>query len=855
MATQKALFTELADFRNIQSGVDGVTVAPFLFSSAEVLPTGVTVVGTAPTYVDGMRGRAILHNGVTAYTWRNYPFPDSTKHMFSVWIRPTAEDVVNTGNNWRIIATHRGDGWADRGLHVALFNGRLNARAIGSNQTINLTTDGTNGQQTWAFEADKIYHVCVIYDADKTNKFEVYINNVLRIFSTTSVTFGTFTRSLTVGDMLTGLGALQFTFRGWIDEFIYCQGSEVWDNAKLTSYYNGINERKFLDYWTTPGAIQLPKDAEGMYVPWVLSWQSPSIDLGTGFSDYGRVQVTKTKPDPCVITLYTRSSPDGLTWTNWQLLGQDGYIYSPNERFLQIKLDMSTTFLGMTPVVEEIQVLDYEKAKQFLLSAEPLKVYKDLASGLELMGELKNAYDIIIQEEINGEDILTFKLPINDPKRRELGEEPVELVGEIANRQYTVKQAIDNRDQSGKLFTEFTCEALWYELRDYRVRKVEVTKGTAFQALTAILSGSLEPTGWQIGRCEVPDTKLRDLSGDWKTVLEMLREVAATWGGELVFDAKTKELSLYNEYGGDNGVRFYYYKNLKRITRTVDTYELVTRLYPFGKGSLDIKTMNNGVEYLENYTWVDALNLRKRLRIGHWKDDRYTIPENLLEDAQKVLDDISKPRVAYVIEVQDLSALSGHEHESFNLGDTVYTVDKELFGVEVKSRIMRRTYNVREPWKTVVELAQPKKMLSDAVQRAVDGKMDVLQSSDLLDTVDAQQMTVFNHLLNSRADEGINADWIQEGTGFGVDGGGFSGEACFVCTSAGYGNINRLTQRVYGVSHRSSYTVSTAVVTEGDIIRGGTIAEPFVGIKVIIHYKDGTSETKYLAVPDVTHSE
>jgi len=37
-----------------------------------------------------------------------------------------------------------------------------------------------------------------------------------------------------------------------------------------------------------------------------------------------------------------------------------------------------------------------------------------------------------------------------------------------------------------------------------------------------------------------------------------------------------------------------------------------------------------------------------------------------------------------------------------------------------------------------------------------------------------------------------------------------------------------------------------------DDYRGGTLPEPFVGIKVIIHYTDGTSEMKYLAVPDMT---
>lgn len=850
MATQKALLTNKADF--IESGIGGViSVDPFLFCNAEDLPSEVTVVGTSPTYIDGIRGKAVQHGGVTAYKWENWDFPSATKHMISFWFQPTANDL----SGWKILATHRGDGWANWGLHLAVYNGELNARMYGNEGMVSVYTDGTDGQATFTFTAGNVYHICLIYDQNATNVLEVYVNDELMLYSQTLITLGAFTRSFTVGDMLDSYGNLSYTVDGWIDEVIYALDGEVWTATEKTDYYNGINNKKFVDYSTNPGAIQLPDDGTGQYVPGPNIFISETLDLGSSepFGDYGRVQMVYSKPDACTLNIYTRASNDGLTWDEWLLIDQDGYINSANKRYYQIKVQFTTDYLGATPVIEELQILSYTKmATQYVGSTEPLKVYKDLATGLEYMGVLNNAYDIIIAEEINGEDIISFKLPKNDPKRVDLGDEPVELIVEIAGRRYTLKEAIDKRDNDGKLFTEFNGEALWYELRDNKVKSIDLQKVSAYTAMNRILDLAVEPTNWTINRCEIDATKTRDIKGEWKSVLELLRKIVDLYGGDLVFDTQNRQINLYKEYGEDNGVRFYYNKNLKSITRTVDTYDLVTKLYPYGQGGLSIATVNNGVEYIEDYTWVDALGLRNRVRVGRWKDNNYIYAQNLLEDAQIILADSAKPQIAYVVEVQDLSALSGHEHESFNLGDTVYTVDKDLLSTEVKSRIVRRELNIREPWKTVVELAQPKKLLSDAVRKSVDENMEYLETAGDVATVDAQQMTVFNHLLNSRADEGINSDWIQTGTDFSVAEGGFSGDWCFKCNSVDYGRENVLSQRVYGVSHRTAYTVSAAVATDGQVTRGGTIDEPFVGIRVVIHYKDGTSETKYLAIPDVT---
>jgi hypothetical protein len=262
----------------------------------------------------------------------------------------------------------------------------------------------------------------------------------------------------------------------------------------------------------------------------------------------------------------------------------------------------------------------------------------------------------------------------------------------------------------------------------------------------------------------------------------------------------------------------------------------------------------DGLDYVENLEWVNALNLRNKIRVDRFKDDRYTIPQNLYDVGILMINELAKPSVIYAMSVNDLSILSGHEHETIGIGDVVYAVDTELLNLLVSSRIVRRKYNVRQPQKTEIELNQPKKTLADANQRNIDDSLQILAESDPLDTNDVQQMTVFNHLLNSRAEDDI-AYWEVTGSGVTTEIGGFSGDASWKLES-GYGVTNKLKQSIFGVSHRSAYTVSAYVYNEGTITRG-TSENAFVGIKVTIHYKEPDSEGKtfeehYLAIPDIT---
>jgi hypothetical protein len=184
----------------------------------------------------------------------------------------------------------------------------------------------------------------------------------------------------------------------------------------------------------------------------------------------------------------------------------------------------------------------------------------------------------------------------------------------------------------------------------------------------------------------------------------------------------------------------------------------------------------------------------------------------------------------------DLSVLTGYEHETWNLGDIVTVDDKEL-KLSVQTRIVRRQYNLQEPWNTVIELSTTLRELGDATSQW-DSAADTLASTDLIGSQDVKDLVPFNHLKNSRADNEF-AYW--ENSGFEVDiTAGCSGSASFKCKGAS-GMTLSMAQTVVP-ANRDSYTFS-AQIASNDLEKG---ANGQVGIEVTFEYEDGTTETRFI---------
>lgn len=255
--------------------------------------------------------------------------------------------------------------------------------------------------------------------------------------------------------------------------------------------------------------------------------------------------------------------------------------------------------------------------------------------------------------------------------------------------EYVIKEISESSDGFPQIIAALNLE----ELEAKPWQEFSVTDSTVDEAARTALAG----TGWTIGICNV--TKRRNAGMVHVTSLGVIQNLCAAFMCEPVFDTLSKTVSFYEKRGEDKGVYFMSGLNLKKLQKKATSYDFYTRIIPVGADGLTIESVNDGKNYLENYQYSD------KVRTYIWKDESYTDPQALMEDAALVLEERSKPERSYSAEVRDL-AKQKPEYSilSYSLGDTVRIVDPGT-GTMEDQRIMRMVEYEDDPEKNTCEIA------------------------------------------------------------------------------------------------------------------------------------------------------
>jgi len=215
--------------------------------------------------------------------------------------------------------------------------------------------------------------------------------------------------------------------------------------------------------------------------------------------------------------------------------------------------------------------------------------------------------------------------------------------------------------------------------------RFETVEKTLSEAMAIVFAG----TGWTVGTCEI--TKLRTLRKENCTAFDMLKQALSVYRCECKIDTKEMTVSFYDEIGEDRGVYFMSDLNLRSLSVSRTSYDFYTEIEPYGAEGMTIEEVNDGSKILTNYTYST-----KSKRII-WKDERYTIPESLMEDAQAKLNDYSKPYVSYMADVVDLASMSSdYSVLDYDIGDTVTLADNAT-GTREKQRIVEMVVYPEQP--------------------------------------------------------------------------------------------------------------------------------------------------------------
>ena len=208
---------------------------------------------------------------------------------------------------------------------------------------------------------------------------------------------------------------------------------------------------------------------------------------------------------------------------------------------------------------------------------------------------------------------------------------------------------------------------------------------------------AVQGTDWTVAPSSI--TKRRNAGVMKKNALGVIQDLCTAFMCEVVFDTRNKTIYFYDQVGQDRGVYAMRGLNLRSLSRTGNSYDFYTRIIPYGEDDLDIKSVNGGVEYLENFQYSS------KIRTYIWEDSNYDDPAALKEDAIAKLDDMSKPKVSYQANIIDLAAMSDKwALLDYSIGDTITLKDSET-GICEKQRIVKMTEYPESPEKNTCELS------------------------------------------------------------------------------------------------------------------------------------------------------
>lgn len=730
------------------------------------------------------------------------------------WINPTTYSVGQT--YIPLFNTRQGPGQPL--LYLSLFQGR--PRMMLYNASGSLILDQTETPEFNMVNNGWYFIAAVISVAAKTSQYILCDRSNGAIWKAPVRSFSGDLNQNCSADIIIGMHSDQYYYAGGFDDwFIETASSLTIDD--LERYFrnaimaNGGDTSGEVDALTIPDAVTL-KATSGAYTE---SGQLTTIAAVCALAGSGRVSVTSEyAPGVTSVSLVETSTSDDLQdWSAWQSVGSNGELASPNRAYIRYRVTLATADTSVTPKLLDITLHDIPKAPYDRLGyARPVAL--DSNGAWEAV--LDKAFDIIVTGEVNGADTLEFKLPYSDPKRSALdNEKQVQIAGDI----YRVRTVTDEKNSDGSgILTTVYAEAAFYDLT-FSVEK----DATEFNAALAKepLEYALDGTGWSVGTVNV--STLRTWTCQEKNALAILRMAQQIHGGDLVFDSRNRQVSLLVFSGKDSGALFTYRKNLTGIKRVVDTRSLVTRLYAYGKDGMTFAAINNGKEYVEDFTYTSDV------RVSTLDLSNFTNPYQMLEYTNLRLAGYAQPRVSYVLSAMDLSVLTGYEHEQWNLGDIV-TVDDRDLGITIKTRVIRREYNLQEPWKTVLELSTKLRELGDSSN---DALADQFGQSSLIGQ-EIKDMVPFNHLRNSRADDGF-AYW--QNSGFEVDTeNGVTGTASF--KAVGVSGATKSMSQTVTPANRRNYTISAQIGSD-NLVKG---SNGQVGIELVFTYEDGSTETRFI---------
>lgn len=360
------------------------------------------------------------------------------------------------------------------------------------------------------------------------------------------------------------------------------------------------------------------------------------------------------------------------------------------------------------------------------------------------IGTLQNIAKAVHAVEVNGEDSLTLEV-IGDALAK--GQRIVWRDKFNVWHEHIVSE-IEVRHED-EIITTAYCENSISEIAlEYIVDKNP--SGSA----TALMNVALANSRWTTGTVSV--------SGSYKTswyhisAYEALQDVVSLFNAEISTSItvsgssiSSRRINIVPRIGLTTPKRFTYGRNLSGIVRTVESDDVVTALYGYGKGlpnydddgeatggysrKITFGDINGGKDYVTNETAKAIWGIPDgKGGINHaWgkvEFDDCEDPKELLTLTKAALEKMSKPTVTYEGAVISFGEAGFTNGEDSQVGDDVFIRDKEL-GEKLSGRVLRYERDLLDATNDVITLGNIVSTINDSVKGVQKGLADLRNRS------------------------------------------------------------------------------------------------------------------------------
>ncbi len=346
--------------------------------------------------------------------------------------------------------------------------------------------------------------------------------------------------------------------------------------------------------------------------------------------------------------------------------------------------------------------------------------------------------------EYDGTQVLSFDLSPDDEIYQYIANEvPVRN----SENRYLIK-SIDKRKSSCTVTCEIDMDD-WFQKQPYlNTKDVDEFKS---KTLLSILN-TIKPNGWTVINAGIRSIK-RTIELENATGYDILMKCQEVF--EVVYGINNidKQIIIVDpDTVTDRNIYITPQLNLSGMTLKGTSDGFATRITAYGKQNEDgshvnFASINNGKTYVEDNTYANKAHPIWVV----WKDERYTIPENLLKAARKKLKEQAFPALSFEVTVNDL-AESDDRYSFLRMGlyDYVHVIIDS--NIEIIERVIKFQRFHDAPEKNKITLSNKPETITGRLNQAISVAAENLSSAK--ESILEQAKKKATELINTWAEKG-----------------------------------------------------------------------------------------------------